>query len=93
VIAHAHQHLGLLCLALTFGGFAYIYDGFFIGLGKGQLIKWAMVFASLLGFLPFAVAAIYWRRPDLLWWAMIGLMLLRTLSLAIPAHRSLRRFS
>ncbi|MDJ0839331.1 MAG: MATE family efflux transporter [Acidobacteriota bacterium] len=82
VIAHASADLPWMCTALLFSGFAYIYDGYFLGLARGMLLRNAMLVSTLLGFLPFALAAIYLDNPDLLWWGMVSFMAMRALTLA-----------
>ena len=82
VIQVGLDYFSFLSIALILSGFAYIYDGFFIGLARGRLLKWSMLLSTLLGFLPLALVALYLRRGDLLWWAMVVFMGFRALTLA-----------
>lgn len=81
VIATAQTYMpyviGILCLS----GFAYIYDGFFIGLARGKVLRNGMLVSLLFGFVPFLPAILVYRNQDALWWAMSGFMALRALTL------------
>jgi MATE family multidrug resistance protein len=72
---------------LSIGSVAYILDGYFIGLTQGRVLVRSMIVSSGLGFFPLAMAAWFWNSPDLLWAAMTGWMVLRTLTLVreVPA--------
>jgi MATE family multidrug resistance protein len=81
VIDHGVRYLPWVCICLVFSGFAYIYDGYFIGLAKGKILRNSMVLSTLLGFIPFVSLAVMWQIPVLLWWGMSVFMLLRALTL------------
>ncbi len=83
----AVARLPYVCVALALSGFAYIYDGLFIGLTRGKLLRQSMLAALILGFLPFAAAAWRLKQPDWLWWGMISFMAWRAVTLAWRAHR------
>ncbi|MEM1248982.1 MAG: MATE family efflux transporter [Acidobacteriota bacterium] len=68
---------------LAFGAFAYILDGFFLGLTAGRTLRNAMLASALLGFGPLALWAAYGGGPTVLWIAMVMLMAARTLTLAV----------
>jgi len=87
VIAWAQTHLPYLCITLLFSSFAYIFDGYFLGLSRGALLMRSMLLATLGGFLPFAILAEVTGRSDYLWWAMLGFMILRAASLGWAAFR------
>lgn len=71
---------------LGFGSIAYLLDGYFLGLTAGRLLRRSAVIAALVGFLPMAIAAQYFRSAHLLWLALALFMMVRaiTLSLNIP---------
>ncbi|CAM2005956.1 MATE family efflux transporter [Acanthopleuribacter pedis] len=75
--------IGMLCLS----GFAYILDGFFIGLAKGRILRNGMLISLVLGFLPFLPMIVFGRNEEALWWAMSGFMALRALTLAWACRR------
>ena len=87
VIDYAAARTFWLALALVFSGFAYIFDGYFIGLSSGKVLRNSMIVATVGGFVPFSIAAAYLNKPDLLWWGMLMFMVFRTLTLAPPALR------
>lgn len=70
--------IGILCLS----GFAYILDGFFIGLARGRVLRNGMLVSLVFGFLPFLPLIVFARNEEALWWAMSGFMALRALTLA-----------
>ena len=90
VIDSAAYHIPYLCVVLLFSGFAYIYDGFFLGLAQGAKLRTSMIVSTLLGFVPLAILARVTGRPEMLWWAMIGFMALRSLTLWRQARRDLQ---
>lgn len=92
VIEHAVHALPLVCVALLFGGVAYIFDGFFIGLAAGRLLSRNMVLAVLMGFVPFALLAWFKQNPDWLWYGMVAFMAMRMLTLSRYAFTPERRF-
>ncbi len=69
--------IGILCLS----GFAYIYDGFFIGLARGKVLRNGMLVSLVFGFVPFLPAVLVYRNQNALWWAMSGFMALRAVTL------------
>jgi MATE family multidrug resistance protein len=66
---------------LLFGSTAYIYDGYFLGLTEGRVLRNAMLVSTLGGFLPLALLALALRNNHLLWLAMTAFMLARTATL------------
>jgi len=80
VVASARVNIPYVCIALLFSGFAYIYDGLFLGLSSGKLMRNAML-VSIAGFLPIAFLADVLQRPEFLWIALIVFMALRALTL------------
>jgi MATE family multidrug resistance protein len=66
---------------LLFGSAAYIYDGYFLGLTEGRVLRTAMLVSTLAGFLPLALLALPLRNNHLLWLAMTVFMLARTVTL------------
>ena len=73
-----------LILLLLLGSLAYTLDGLFIGFGEGRLIRNRMVLAFVIGFAPPAWLAIHWHWDQFLWFALIGFMAMRVLTLAEP---------
>jgi len=81
VIETAVVYMPYMCVALLFSGFAYIYDGLFLGLSRGKLLRNAMAASLLIGFAPFMIAAVVTEQAIYLWLAMIAFMIMRALTL------------
>lgn len=72
---------------LLIGSFAYIYDGYFLGLTAGRALRNSMVVSTLVVFVPLAIVAVKIGNNHLLWLAMVGFMVTRTTSLAWAERR------
>ncbi len=90
VIETARQYAPWMAPALLFGSIAYIYDGFFIGITEGRVLRNQMAISFLL-FLPIAWLAV--RRGDnhLLWIAMVIFMVGRVVTMKVGERRVLGR--
>ncbi|WP_416676403.1 guanitoxin biosynthesis MATE family efflux transporter GntT [Egbenema bharatensis] len=74
---------------LGFGSIAYMLDGYFLGLTRGQILRRSSLIASLVGFAPMAILAWQARSTQLLWLALSLFMLARALTLGLQVPRSL----
>lgn len=88
VITHASTYLPWLLLTLVAGGFAFVYDGFFLGLAKPGLLMKSMVI-SCLSFVPFGFAGHYLQSVNWLWAGMACFIAARAFTLAVPAKQYL----
>ena len=79
---------GWFCVALLAGAVAYIYDGYFIGLTAGRIVRNAMLL-SLAAFIAPAVLAWQSGSNHLLWAAFVIFMLARCGSLGVYQTRVL----
>lgn len=59
-----------LAVALPLGAAAYIFDGFFLGLASGRILRNGMLLALCVGFAPVAAAAYVLASSHLLWLAL-----------------------
>ncbi len=87
VIDQARMYLPWLIPVLIFGSIAYMYDGLFLGLTEGGILRRAMLFSTFAVFLPIAWFA---QRNGLnhgLWAAMAAFMLARSITLGWAARR------
>ncbi|MCB1045133.1 MAG: MATE family efflux transporter [Acidobacteria bacterium] len=91
VIAEAMRWVPWLCVVLLFSGFAYIYDGFFIGLTQGRTLRNAMLISTVVGFLPLAWWSHFESSPHLLWLSMVSYMAFRTATLGWAARNVFRQ--
>jgi MATE family multidrug resistance protein len=82
---------GWLAPTLAFSSAAYILDGYFIGLAAGRVLRTAMVWSLLLGFVPLALYARYGSGDVThLWWAMVVFMVARVITLGAAVRVTLR---
>jgi MATE family multidrug resistance protein len=75
---------------LGFGSIAFILDGYFLGLAEGSIIRNAALTASLLGFVPIAIAAWHFQSSHLLWLALSFFMVARVVTLAVQVPKTLK---
>ncbi|MEM8962014.1 MAG: MATE family efflux transporter [Acidobacteriota bacterium] len=87
VIDVARAHLPFLFATIVVGAFAFVYDGFFIGLTEGRAIRNSMLLATLGLFAPLAALAWWQKSTVLIWVAMIAFMAGRALFLWWPSRR------
>lgn len=74
---------------LFFGALAFMYDGLFLGLTEGRLLRNAMLLSLLVGFLPVAWIAAHEGNNHVLWASMALFMIARTATLWIAARKRL----
>lgn len=90
VIGSASRYGPWLIPVLLFGSAAYIYDGFFLGLTEGRVLRNSMLLSTILVFLPVAAWANVRADNDLLWAAMMLWMAARASTLGWAGQRLLR---
>lgn len=81
VIDHALTYLPYLIALIAVAGFAYIYDGYFVGLAKGEVLRNSMVVSLVVGFVPWLVAISLSPTIALLWWSLLSFTAMRGLTL------------
>jgi MATE family multidrug resistance protein len=84
------SYVSWLLPVLGFGSIAFILDGYFLGLAEGLTIRSAALTASLLGFVPIAIAAWLCHSGHLLWLAMSLFMAARVVTLGVQVPRTLK---
>ena len=75
---------------LLFGSAAYIYDGFFLGLTEGRVLRNSMLFSTILIFGSVAWVAVVRGDNHILWLAMTLWMVSRAATLSWASRRLLR---
>ncbi len=87
VTVAAQRYAPWMVPMLTVGSIAYIYDGFFIGITEGKVLRNQMIVSALVFFLPVAWLAV--RRGDnhLLWVAIVLFMIGRVITMWIAERR------
>jgi MATE family, multidrug efflux pump len=88
VVEQAYTFLPWVALTLVFSTLSYVYDGLFIGLANGKILRNSMAVASLC-FLPLAWWASQTDNLHLLWTAMAFFMAVRTGVLMYKAKAAL----
>lgn len=87
----AERYAPYLVAVLVLAAPAYVYDGLFLGLSRGRLLRDTMLASLAAGLVPFAFVAYRTREAAWLWLGMMAFMALRTLSLGWAARRFLRQ--
>lgn len=85
-VALARLYAPWLVPVLLLGSVAFIYDGYFIGLTEGRVLRNSMLLATLGVFVPLGLVAAARASNQLLWLAMALFMLARAATLAGAAH-------
>lgn len=89
VLAQVNQYVVWLVPVLGLGAVAYLLDGYFLGLMAGRLLRRSVLIAALVGFVPCAIAAWYWRQIHLLWLGLVLFMGGRAILLGLQVTQSL----
>ena len=74
---------------LSLTAVAFMFEGFFIGLKQGVILRNAAVIAFGVGFLPVAIAGVYFQSNHLLWGALTTYMAALILVLATQLPQQL----
>jgi MATE family multidrug resistance protein len=90
ILNSLHTHVSWLLPVLGFGSLAFILDGYFLGLAEGPTIRSAALAATLVGFVPIAIAGWLYHSSHLLWLAMSLFMVARVVTLGVQVPRTLR---
>ncbi len=88
IINNLHSYIPWLLPVLGFGSVAYALDGYFLGLTQGHTLRQAMLKATVIGFIPSAITAMYFHNSHLLWLSMSLFMAARTITLALCVPKS-----
>lgn len=83
----AEEYSFWIAPVLLFGSVAFIFDGFFLGMSEGRILRNSMFLSSIFFFLPVALLGKYWNSNHILWLALSTYMLGRTITLGIVAYR------
>ena len=86
LLAMASALMPFVAAVIALGSAAYVFDGLFIGLSNGRVLRNAVLIA-LAGYLPVALLATRIGSVRLLWSALAGFMVLRS---GYQAYRFLR---
>lgn len=88
IINNLRSYIPWLLPVLGFGSVAYALDGYFLGLTQGHTLRQAMLKATVIGFIPSAITAMYFHNSHLLWLSMSLFMAARTITLALCVPKS-----
>lgn len=89
LVALAGAYAPWLVPVLVFGSLAYMYDGLFLGLTRGPLLRNAMMFSTIVIFLPAAIVAVRLQDNHLLWGSLALFMVARAATLGWAGRRLL----
>jgi MATE family multidrug resistance protein len=89
VLNHVQSVVGWLLPVLGIGAIAYMLDGYFLGLTQGRILRNAALISAIVGFLPLAFLAWYYRSEQILWLALVGFMVARVITLASQVPKTL----
>jgi multidrug resistance protein, MATE family len=90
VVVRLQKYVIWLLPILGFGSIAYMLDGYFLGLTSGKILRNAAVLAMLIGFVPMAAIAWYFRSSHLLWLALTLFMMGRVVALGIQVPKTIQ---
>ncbi|MGD1856658.1 MAG: MATE family efflux transporter [Leptolyngbyaceae cyanobacterium] len=90
VLLQLNQYVLWLLPVFGFGAVAFMFDGYFLGLTSGNILRNSTVIATGLGFLPLALAAYFTQSAHILWLAMTCFMGLRAITLALAYTQRLK---
>jgi multidrug resistance protein, MATE family len=90
VVIRLQEYVIWLLPVLGFGSIAYMLDGYFLGLTSGKILRNAAVLAMLIGFVPMAAIAWYFRSSHLLWLALTLFMMGRVVALGIQVPKTIQ---
>ena len=90
VIEQIHHYLLWLLPLLLFWCLAISFNGYFLGLTAGTLIRNSTINATVVGFMPAAMVAWQFHNPQILWLAFFLFQVLRTILLGIQVPNSFR---
>ncbi len=82
IVAQSQHYVVWLFPVLGFGSFAYTFDGYFLGLSAGKILRNSSLTATLIGFLPMAIVGWQQQNVHLLWLALTLFMFTRAVTLA-----------
>ncbi|MDF5717971.1 MAG: guanitoxin biosynthesis MATE family efflux transporter GntT [Rhizonema sp. NSF051] len=91
IIAGLYRYVPWLLPVLGFGSIAYMLDGYFLGLTQGSTLRQSTLIATLVGFIPMAIAAWYFGSNNLLWLSLSLFMVARAFTLGLQVPRTLRK--
>ncbi len=89
VAALAWRYSWWMIPVVLLGAVAFIYDGFFIGLTEGRVLRNQMLISALLFYLPLATLGLWQGNNDVLWLAMAIFMAGRCLTMWLAERRVL----
>ncbi|PIE91500.1 MAG: MATE family efflux transporter [Acidobacteria bacterium] len=83
VLAELFRHRFWLLPVMLLGSSAYIWDGIFLGLSEGKILRNCMLFSALVFYFPLALLSSNMKNVDLLWLSLSLFMGARTITLWI----------
>ena len=89
VIGQMDVYVLWLLPVLGFGSLAFMFNGYFLGLTEGTVVRNSMITSAILGFAPIACVAWNIHNSQLLWLAMSVFMVIRVITQATQIPKSI----
>ncbi|PJZ78026.1 MATE family efflux transporter [Leptospira neocaledonica] len=87
VVVLAKEYGYWIAPVLLFGSFAFIFDGFFLGISEGRILRNSMIVSSIVFFFPIAYWGKIQNNNHILWFSLSSYMLGRAITLGIVAYK------
>ncbi|TGK38085.1 MATE family efflux transporter [Leptospira andrefontaineae] len=87
VVALAKEYGYWIAPVLLFGSFAFIFDGFFLGISEGKILRNSMIVSSIVFFFPIAYWGKIQNNNHILWLSLSFYMLGRAITLGTVAYK------
>lgn len=81
IIQIGREYIVHACVIICITSFAYVFDGYYIGLAKGEILKSSIAWSFVIGFFPLALYAYLIKSNMYLWLALICFSCMRSLTL------------
>ena len=90
LIGAIQVYIPWITLVVMGSGFAYVFDGFFAGLGEGTVIRNTYLISGSLGFISLVLSTFYFHSNHCLWLSMFIFMLSCAVNLGLKISMTLQ---
>ncbi|WP_016951657.1 guanitoxin biosynthesis MATE family efflux transporter GntT [Anabaena sp. PCC 7108] len=89
----AHKYVLWLLPVLGFSAIALVFDGYFLGLAKGDILRNSALLSAIIGFLPIALMAWKFHDSQFLWLGVVCFMAARSIIAGLQIPQLLEEFA
>ncbi|MBC1237313.1 guanitoxin biosynthesis MATE family efflux transporter GntT [Nostoc sp. 2RC] len=89
ITANIDNYIWCLCFILAFNSVASMFEGYFLGLAEGKIVRNVSFIATFFGFVPSAIAGWYFQNNYILWLSIILFMFAKMLTMLVYLPKSL----